>query len=514
MLRRIIPCFLLVCNFTGPAGAQSGEPVDYSNNRKISFKTAATATTQNKVDLYLSPTSENESGVATIALEAVRNTAHKLERQKVNRKRQKKAVEMIRHEVESRFLRNYKGLADFSSLFKDKAYNDLTAAALVSMLLEELGIDHDLYLYRQQPQIDLADGTSLQIEQWGRNRPAVQGQEEEQSRLIAVLNALQLAPDNALYQSLLAPYRSVSEKKKLLPAELTGMLYYRRALDFYAKRQLSAAMVALDRARTYYHDPKLDLVHYAFLYQRAGETSQDSILVQPLFDLYQLHPTSELTLELVRRFAQLAEFHLLVKGDKVAFERQYDAYRRLFAGQKQVLQQLKEIYFIEMAQFHAGKQEPHQVTVYLDSLNKYRPHDPKIQKILTPLLLKALCNLKNPEEGLSVVEAYHQKYPFLRNEPLFKDVELCHRAEQTRRAFDANQEAKGIGYLETFERQLAQAGLTPRCKLWITTAYTSASAYYFRNADYINARWLNQRALALVPDDHFLLHRQEVLSKY
>jgi hypothetical protein len=292
------------------------------------------------------------------------------------------------------------------------------------------------------------------------------------------------------------------------------MLYYRRALDFYAKGQASAAVEALDRARTYYQDPKLDLVRYAILYQKASKTGQDSTMVEPLFELYQLHPRPEISLELVRRFAQLAEYYLLKEDDQPAFEKLYDDYRRLFSGQVAILQQLKEIYFIEIAQFHAGKHEAHLVTIYLDSLSHYRPNDAKVQAILKPLLLRALCNQKDPEEGLKIIEKYNQNYPFLRNEALFKDMELCYRAEQTRKAFDKDDEALGRKCLETFEQVLAQAGLTPRSESWITTAYHSASAYYFRSADYVNARWLIQRALALIPDDQFLLHRQEVLRNY
>ncbi|PHN02045.1 hypothetical protein [Flavilitoribacter nigricans] len=513
MLRSLIPCFLLSLLTLGFAGAQTYIPTDYSN-RKISFKTTGETSTPSKIRMYLAPTSENEGGGLTYVMEEIRATAKKLERQKVKRKRQKKAIELIRDEVENRYLRSYRGLADFSSLFKARQYNELTAAALISMLLDELAMEHELYWEQGQAKITLEDGTLLPIDQWGKNRPARRAREEEQSHLLNVLDALQLGPENSLHRAMVTPYSAGAEKRSLLPAELTGMLFYRRALDFYAKGKATAAVEALERARTYYTDPKLDLVRYAILYRQASESGQDSTMVEPLFELYSLHPRSEISLELVRRFAQLAEYYLLRENDQPSFERLYDQYRRVFSGQLAILQQLKEIYFIEMAQFHAGRHEPHQVTTYLDSLSHYRPNDPKIQAILTPLLLRSLCNQKDPDEGLKIVEEYRRDYPFLRNEALFLDMELCYRAERTRRAFDGEDEARGRECLEAFEQVLAQAGLTPRSESWITTAYTSASAYYFRNADYVNARWLIQRALALIPDDQFLLHRKDVLQNY
>lgn len=496
------------------AGAQSAMPFDYGNSQKIAFRSGTATSMEGKVNLYLAPTSENDSGASTFVMEEIRNTVSALERKKVQRKGSKKAIELIRDELESRFLHHYKGLSDFSDLFKQRQYNELTAAALISIVLEALSFEHQLYFYKQQPGLELEDGTVLNIGQWGKLRSAIPSREEERSRLTAVLKALQFSPDNPLYQNLQLSYRSTPEKRALLPAEVTGMLYYRRALGFYAQRQISAAAAALERARTYYSDPKLDLVHYAILYQKAGQIDSDSTLIEPLFELYRLHPTSEISLELVRHFAKMAEYHLLEQDDKVAFEKRYDDYRRLFAGKKKILQQLKEIYFIEMAQYCAGKQKPHQVTIYLDSLTNYRPNDPQIEQILSPLLLRSLRNFKDPEDGLAVIKAYDKDFPFLRKEDLFRDLELSYRAERTRRAFDADRENQGRNYLEAFERQLAQSGLTSRSKLWITTAYTAASAFYFRNTDYVNARWLIQRALALIPGDKFLMHRQEVLRNY
>ncbi|MCB0634087.1 MAG: hypothetical protein R2824_09250 [Saprospiraceae bacterium] len=498
---------------TGLVSGQDMVPASYSQSRVATINATA-ETTQGKVRLYLGPSMASDAGSTEFVLEEVQNSVRRLERQKVQRKRAKKQIELIRHEVESKYLRHYKGLSGFEALFKRGEYNELTAAALVSLLLKELDIGHQLYLWQQQPQIDLEDGTSLNIEYWGKDRPARLEMEEERSRLVAVLNALQLPPESRLYQNAVFPYRDKTTKRKLMPAELTGMLFYRRSLDFYSEHQLSAALTALEKARTYMNDSRLDVVRYAVLFQQARDIGKDSTLVEPLFELYHLHPSSGIVEELVRRFAQLAEHYLLKKKDTRGFEDLYYIYRREFAGRPTVLQQLKEIYFIEMAQYYAAKVEPSWVISYLDSLNTYRPNDPNIQKILTPLLVRSVCNQKDPEAGLKIIEAYNQDFPFLRKDVLFKDMELCYRAERTRLAFDADKEALGKNYLEAFEQKLAQSGLTPRSELWITTAYDAASDFYFRNADYVNARWFIQRALALIPNDPFLQHQQEVLGNY
>jgi hypothetical protein len=512
---KIIPCTCLIWLLLNAVGAQTSLPTAYSRSTdRAAINTAAAASTLGKVQLYLAPSSENESGKESFVLEAIKGSAKRLERQKVKRKRPKKMLQLIRHEVENRYLRHYQSLSDFSRLFKDNHYNELTAAALTSMLLQELEIDHQLFLFQQEVRITLADGTVLEIESWGRNRPLTRRRAGEQSHLIELVDALQLPPESEFRQSILAPYRSDAEKKALSPGELSGMLYYRRALDFYLKRQYAAALIALDRAGTYFADPKLELIRYVILYQQAKNLSADSKLIEPLFKLYRLHSSPGIAVEMVHRFAELAEYYLLEKGDQIKFEDLYTAYRQLFAEDEVILQQLKEIYFIEMAQFHARRYEPHRVIGFLDSLNTYRPEDPQIQKILAPLLVQSLSGQKDPEKGLAIIEVYRKDFPFLQKDTFFRDVELSYRAERTRKAFDADRGEQGRNYLVAFEQQLAKAGLTPRSKLWIVTAYTAASAFYFRNADYINARWHIQRALALVPDDDFLLHRQEVLRNY
>lgn len=511
MLYRLIPCcvFLLL---TGLTSGQEMVPASYSHSR-IATVNATAETTRGKIQLYLGPSVGQGKTSTEQLLKEVQHSVQRLQRQKVQRKRTAKQIDLIRHEVENKYLRRYNGLAGFEALFKRGEYNELSAAALVSMLLDELEIDHQLYLWQQQPYLELKDGTSLELGQWGRNRPERPGLAEERSRLVDVLNALQIPPESNLYQNAVSPYRE-TEKRKLMPAELTGMLYYRRGLGFYSQQQLGAALSALEKARTYLNDSRLEVIRYALLYQQAKAIDKDSTRIEPLFELYQMHPAAQITEELVRRFAQLAEYYLLHRKDTRAFDDLYYTYRREFASRTLVLQQLKEIYFIEMAQYHAANSEPSWVISYLDSLTTYRPNDPKIQEILTPLLVRSIRNQRDAEAGLQALEAYSRDYPFLRQNLLFKDMELCYRAERTREAFDAGQEAQGKTYLEAFEQKLAQSGLTPRCALWITTAYDSASDYYFRNADYVNARWFIRRALALIPNDHFLLHQQELLGNY
>ena len=254
-------------------------------------------------------------------------------------------------------------------------------------------------------------------------------------------------------------------------------------------------MSALDKARNDQLDPKLDLVRYAVLYQQAGKAEKDSLQLVPLFALYRLNPTQEISKELVLKFARLAEYYLLKKGNLKRFETLYADYQVLFADNLLSLQQLKEIYFIEMAQYSAMHSELNYLIMYLDSLDTYRPGDPQIQKILTPLLLQSIKRPADPGKAMEIMELYSKDFPFLLNNPNFKDIELNYQAERIRLAFDAGNEIQAKQYLEDFEKLMARSGFTPRIKLWITTAYYSASSYYFRNRDYPNARWHVWRAL-------------------
>lgn len=490
--------------------SQSERPAEYG----LSARQGQLSANESRAQMFLAPSSEQGAMARQYVLREIEASAQRLDGQKIHRKRTKKVLQLLRQEIEGRYLRQYDPLADFSQLFKRGSYNELTAAAFTSMLLSELGLVHRLSYHQRQPLIELADGTDLGIANWGRRRPPGLSSEQEQARLIELCNALELPPQSDLRQSILAPFRSATTKRPLQPVELTGMLYYRQALQFYTQQRYPAALAALERARTYFNDPKLDLVRYAILYQQAGQQAADSLQTEPLLELYEIHPSSEIKTELVRRFAQQAEYWLLHKDDYPALDKLYRQYRQTLAGEAVMLQQLKEIYFIEMAHYYAQQQNTSHVITYLDSLTLYRPNDPQIQHIISQLLVRSLSQQRDPVVGLANIAAYRRDFPFLRSHTMLNDMELSHRAELIRQAFDAGREAEALKSLEAFEQLLSRTGLTPRGPLWITTAYVAASAYYFRMADYPNARWYIRRALDLVPEDDFLLHRLEVLEQY
>ena len=183
-------------------------------------------------------------------------------------------------------------------------------------------------------------------------------------------------------------------------------------------------------------------------------------------------------------------------------------------GQPDLRRQLSEVYFLKKAAYHAQALRTDRVVQYVDSLHRYRPDDAATEEILQDLLVWSLHRQRDWQQGLPTLTAYAKRYPFLTQVSEFKDLDLFYRAEQIRQYFNADQGEAGLQQLTDFQYQLARYGPTPRNQYWILTAYLAASDYYFRLADYPNARLFVEQALSLLPTDPYLQHRLEVLWMY
>ena len=222
-MSKIIPCVILFFLLGGALDAQSSLVSDNRQKKSVEVQPANIKSVQEKIRLYLGPNEENNRVTAREVQQRIQSVAKLLELQNIKRKHPRKVIQLIRNEIETKYLQQYKALSDFGSLFREFTYNDLTAAALISLLLDELKIDHFFYLEQQQPRIDLLDGTPLKIEFWGQNRPSASNQKQEQVLLVDLVNALGLPPESDYRQRILKFNQPSASKRMLSPATLSSM---------------------------------------------------------------------------------------------------------------------------------------------------------------------------------------------------------------------------------------------------------------------------------------------------
>ena len=490
--------------------------VFYGPLEKMVFTTPQGAELADRVRLFLASSKDNAFAVADFAQNQLHSTLRKLESARAGKKTRVKDLDYLHQTLKSRYFRRYNPAADFGTLFKSGDYNEYTSTALYIIVLDHLG-----YTYRASAglehinlTIQLADGEqSLDkvLPTWGGkgNDPATD--------YLDLWQELSLIPKGESRQSLARAWAERYDQKdgeKINPFQLAGLLYYRRAGVDYADRQFLSAIHALEKARFLYPTPLYEPFRATCRFQLAANLPMDSDRLGPLFDLYAAYPNENVRSELIRRFAFLAEHFSQKLGEPDRINFIYHEFQQRMGADLPALALIKEIYYIEQAQYYASTANSARFISYMDTIYQLRPNDQQVQDILSRLLVRSLGKRRDYEACIDVLGQYKKQYPFLAPNPHFRDLELFYRSERIKALYDGERPVDAGKELETFERMLAQSGPTPRGVLWITTAYAAASYYYFRQKDFPNARLMIARGLTLAPGDAFLMHRSAVLLNY
>ncbi len=441
-----------------------------------------------------------------------------LRKDKVGRRSLRKSAQRLERYVLNRFLRRHDGFASFEQLFKDKTYSQATAVALYAILAEEFGYTYAIRsdLWSLSILLDpMGESITLAIPLPKGN--ATVSKQAFQQNYLDLLRASGLLSEQEWQRSpddIFARYY-YGETDKMTFRQLAGYLQYLEALGQYRLQRHDLALWHIEQAQLLYNRPVHAVLRRAILFQLAvhqNNTTREGLYY--LFLLWEEKPDLDLRNDIVQRYINVADDYLLKQKKEVSFDSLHQYFQRKSLAHPDLAKQLREIYFLKKAAFHASQSRTTALLDDMDSLYQYRPTDPDVQHILATLLVWSLRGQRDWKIGLPSVTTYAKRFPFLSERPEFKDLDLFYRAEQIRYFYDADDPVQGLPHLQAFETLLLRYGPTPRHKLWILTAYLGASNYYFRLTDYANARYFLDRAYLLSPDDPYLQHRRLLLLNY
>lgn len=150
-------------------------------------------------------------------------------------------------------LKEYDQYAGFGELFREGKYDCLTATALYSILLNELGYQHRIIEtnYHIFLLVDTEDGQILM-----ESTDPLDGFEYQPDRIESriaqyKLDQEEVASNKPSYSFTYTLFDEVS------PSELTGLLYYNQCVKAFNTQQWSKALQLLELAKTFYHSPRI-----------------------------------------------------------------------------------------------------------------------------------------------------------------------------------------------------------------------------------------------------------------
>lgn len=475
---------------------------------------------EEQLHIFLSAATVNDRNSQQKIRLSIEETFRLLEADNIRRKPARKALQQIEETLRQFYFKQYESNASFESLFKNGAYNNATASALYALFLSNFGMSYDILIEPRRIYPSVRDGSEqVALRTFDQSETGEKADErymQEYLRFLVemkLLDALELKTGStkALFHRYYLP---AQERIRLL--QLVGVLHYQQGLALYRRNNYQKALVELEEARRLYPAPRHDYARYACLYQLSAVASLDRMeTLDPIFVLCRDYPTRGVQQKILDYFSELATQAVAGPSAMENLTRYYDLFlQRLPSGQEPA-RQIKKIYFLRKAQFHAKQgNQSERVAACMDTIFRLDPADTTAQRFLASAVQQILTRERDHEKGLPLLQSYKQRYPFLQSYPYVCDMELCYRADRIRALFDVQNESDGITELNEFERLLGNFGKTPRRDSWVTTAYQSAAYFYFRRQNYVEARNLFGRALNFAPDDAFLQHQKELMDRY
>ncbi|MEM1215552.1 MAG: hypothetical protein AAGJ82_07705 [Bacteroidota bacterium] len=450
------------------------------------------------------------------AQQRIGESMDRLTKRKIHKKKAKKAKQILVEEVETHFLKHYEARASMQGLFKEGNFDQTSATALYAILMEYLDWPYELRVVGMEVVLyydPLAGGERIEITQC----PRLNTTSETQFRsayldFVRFVGHLETTVwENSTTDDIFTT-NYLGATATLSVTQLASFSAMRQAFKAYEKRAWTAAQDWLLRSRQLYRFPVQEVLERAVWLQLANAESSGYESLFYLWKLWEERRGTPWQGELIKRFN-----NNIVAREAVSvwqIDSLYTDFQRRFQNDVDAQVQLKEMYYLQRARFHAQEGRAVPVMNFMDSLYHLRPGDTDIQDVLAGMLVWTLQPVRNFSDGLERIDYYQKRYPFLQNNVLFQDQHLYYQAERVRHFFDQDDYANGWSHWLTFKTLSEEVKQAPRFASWVSTAYLSISNYYLRQGDPHSARGYVRRAANLLPNDDYLQHRVNLLQRY
>jgi hypothetical protein len=427
----------------------------------------------------------------------------------------------IRSRLRRDLLLFYNPDAELGDAFRLGVYNDLTAALLHALILDEFGISYTTYVDHWECLIITKTGDVpgvLAAPGSIRHTPA-----REETYRREYLNVLRKVLPEPLTQLSDSGADSVFYRYHYIPtqplvfSELAAYAHFRRAERAYQHRNFRRSRRLLTHATTLTDRPAFTILDAAARLQLAALRRVDPIALENrLFELWGESPeNSYYPAELLQRFDR-RQREVLATGGPQAANDLLNSYLGRAPESQDVwhrrMQQLQGLRLIAYYQ-REGKLVP---ALHLaEALLRHEPDDERLQTFVAELLLTHLRrSYADPGELVDRAEAAAVRYPFLRGSDRYADIVLREAALEVRDLFAVERVNDALDALGNFRRQLSAIPNGNDRRLWTLTAFVAASNYYFQREDYAPARAYVAEALRHDPNNDYLLHQRDLLARY
>lgn len=452
---------------------------------------------------------------------AIGQLSNKLRAAQIQRKKPLKAAKLLHETIHEEVFRKYDIDAQFLDLFKDGRYNCVTATALYAVLLEELKLPYELRELPNHVYLVYAPETAaITVETTDGATGIYEADAASYGQFLTDLNkATPLEVQGKSTEELHEEYMADHEKGIDLRG-LASDLYFNAAIQAANHEQLESALALIKKS--------------VYLNRRANKVSTWASMLQlqlsdldwnnlssfePLFALQYFPNHETYALDQIRKHFCFAANHYLIEENQLDYYLQIKEYfqENLHPELPRPQQQLQFVHDTHMGWHYLFVEQTDRACTHFDRAYRFNPDHLTVQAGIKSVVGVEL--LERSEQGIlnayTYIQEEHQKYPFLEQNEYFHELLVYGPFWVTIEAFETNQGEEGLAAFEQC-RSILENGKDGSKQFddMVGSLFGSASSYYFRQGDEIQARKWLQDGLAIAPKSAELVRKWKLLEDF
>lgn len=451
----------------------------------------------------------------------VRGMYLELETAKISGKSTKKQLARIQTFLQRSYLKTYAPGAELADAFRKGSYNDATAAVLTALALEYFDIEYYALVDHWEAYL-LADPSDRQERiRHPASRKRKQGQERTYRANFIDLVRATIAPDLEVRGSTQieeAFYEYYYQPRKLLSfGQLAAYALFQEGSAAYRAGAYEKAISFAERAAQRENRPVfLMLRRAAELQLAATRQPEETGDIQVFFDSWVEDPDNKyFPAAILNHFDQQQQVLLATNRPDLAKDLLNNYAARAPAGSAPWEQELIRLQRFRLVDHYHKHNQLTLARQEAEALLANDAENETVRYLLGELVIGELRRKRATGDAFAaLVQQAAAQYPFIRKQDRFADLLLRELAWKVRDLYAVDKVSDAGKALARFRAALADITIGRKRSLWTLTAFYAASDYYFRQGDYGSARKFTEEALQYSPEDHFLLHRRDLLSRY
>jgi len=451
----------------------------------------------------------------------VREMYDGLEVAKISGKSTKKQISRIKSLLERTYLKRYTAGAELTDAFRTGQYDDATAAVIMALALEYFNIEYYALVDHWEAYL-LVDPTGQKAAiRHPASRKRKEGMEATfQANFVELIRAtidpeLEVRGEEQITK-VFGDY-FYDPRKLLTFGQLASYALFQQGNAAYRAGNYHEAVAFAERASCRENRPAFLVLRRAAEIQLAAKAQpEQSGDIATFYKFWTKNPANQYyPAAILNHFDEQQQMLLATDRPDLARRLLDDYAAKAPAGSAAWEQELIKLqryrlidHFYKQGRLDLAKQEA-------EALYAAEPDNETVRYLLGELIIGGLrrTNLKGGDFE-SLVQSTAERYPFIRKQDRFADLLLREIAWKVRDLFAVDQLSDANQALEHFRRALVDIPIGRERSLWTLTAFYAASDFYFRQKDYDKAREFIAEALRYSPEDHFLLHRSDLLTRY